>query len=204
MKEYFCLLNSYQRAGSHKLRQNLKQKLDGMKKQSADLANQVRREVIFNEEQKSVFYSHYAYSAIRMASTFEGGQSLENLTQWLNLPRAQIVEMVRFLVEHRLLIEKDGRFSIGPQTTHLERKSLYFKQNHMNWRVEGLNKIDQQDERDLYYTAPFAISKDDYQKFRGELLDMIKRFVNVAKDSPSDMVGCFNIDFFEIRDSKKS
>jgi|GEM_PF-3933687 hypothetical protein len=197
-KEYFCLLNQYQRAGSHKLRVHLKHKLDALKKQAEDLSQQVQRQVIFTEEQKSIFYSHYAYSAIRMACTFEGGQSLESLIEWLALPRIQVTEMVRFLVENRLLVEKEGVFLIGPQATHLERKSLYFKQNHMNWRVEGLSKIDQREEKDLYYTAPFAMSKEDFQKFRSELLDLIKKFVNTAKDSPADMVGCFNLDFFEL------
>ncbi|HWU42388.1 MAG TPA: TIGR02147 family protein, partial [Bdellovibrio sp.] len=180
VKEYFVLLNQYQRAGTHKLKKHLLAKIEAAKKQAQDLAHQVKKDMIFSEEQKSVFYSHFIFSAVRMACSFEKGQSIEDLLQHFPMARAQMTEVVRFLLENKLLIEKDARFFIGPQATHLERKSVHFKQNHTNWRVMGLQMIDQQREQDLYYTAPFAISREDYKKFRQELTQLIKNFVNTA------------------------
>lgn len=201
MKEYFCLLNQFQRAGSFKLKTNLKAKIQIMRKQARDLSTQVTRDVIFSDEQKSVFYSHFAYSAIRMLSSFTEGISLDELETQLKLSRAQLVEMLRFLVENKLVVEINGRFFIGPQATHLEKKSLHFKQNHTNWRIQGIQKIDRQSERDFFYTAPFAISEKDFSVFRDELSQLIKKFVGIAKDSDADQVGCLSIDFFAITDS---
>jgi uncharacterized protein (TIGR02147 family) len=198
VKEHFNLLNQYQRASSHKLKKHLLEKIEAHKKHSIDLSNQVKRDVIFTEQQKSVFYSNYMYSAIRMACSFDDGQSLDQLLSRFLIQRNQMTEMVRFLVENNLIVENNGRYFIGPQATHLEKKSLYFKQNHSNWRIMGIQKIDKHEEQDFFYTAPFSISKEDYKKFREDLVQLIKSFVNVAKDSKADMVGCFNIDLFEV------
>lgn len=195
-KEYFCLLNQFQRAGTHKLKSHLKIKIKQQREQAKDLGTQVKRDIVFNEEQKSVFYSHFAYSAIRMFSCFENGITIEELENDLKLTRLQLVEMLRFLQENNLVIEKAGRYFVGPQTTHLEKKSIHFKQNHTNWSILGIQKIDQHKERDFFYTSPFAISKQDFMAFREELTGLIKRFVTLAKDSKADQVGCLTINFF--------
>ncbi|HRO67840.1 MAG TPA: hypothetical protein PL182_09780, partial [Pseudobdellovibrionaceae bacterium] len=68
--------------------------------------------------------------------------------------------------------------------------------HHQNWRVQALLKAEALGEDELMFTSPMTLSKKDFEEFKIELSDLIQRFSARVKESPSEEVGCFNLDWF--------
>ena len=59
-------------------------------------------------------------------------------------------------------------------------------------------KAETLNEDELMFTCPMSLSKKDFADFKSELTDLIQKFSLMLKDSKSEDVGCFNIDWFWI------
>jgi uncharacterized protein (TIGR02147 family) len=197
--EYFSLLVQYERAGSTPYKNFLKAKMESMKKDATKVSQNFQHERVLNDEQKSIFYSTWLYSAIRLfTSTNEAGVSCEEVVKKFQLPRPQALKMLSFLVSTGLVSETDGRYQMAVQRTFLEQGSPHLPKHHSNWRVKALQKADRVGEKELMFTSPVSISVEDFEKIRNDLVEFLRKISQVVKDSPAEDIACLNIDFFWI------
>ncbi|MGZ3695024.1 MAG: DUF4423 domain-containing protein, partial [Bdellovibrionota bacterium] len=110
--------------------------------------------------------------------------------------RARTASLLKFLTENGLCIERNSRYMMGLQKTHLERNSPHLPRHHSNWRLRAIERSEQLSDEELLYTAPVSLSKKDFQELREEMVAFVQKFLDKVHASPAEEVACFNMDFF--------
>jgi uncharacterized protein (TIGR02147 family) len=198
--DYFFYLVQLERAGTQELKAYCQEKLEELKRTSLKIANRVQTQRTLNEEQKSVFYSSPLYSSIHLyCATDVKGRSLEEISQRFEVSRFKTSEMMRFLVQTGICIEENNRFLTGNQSTHLEQGSPHLLKHHTNWRLRAIQAGEDLNEKELMYTVNVALSKNDFQFLREEMVGFIQDFLKKANPSASEEIACLNMDWFWIR-----
>ncbi len=197
--EYLLLLIQHERAGTQKLKKHFKAKLEKIKSDSNKIANRFEHETKLNDQERSIFYSSWIFSAIRLfCSTSDDGKSLQEISERFMLPRQRIVEAIGFMLKSGLIVEHANNYKMGISRTYLENNSPHLPRHHMNWRAKAIQKSDHVQEDELMFTFPMSISRKDFSKVRETLAEALKEISRVVKDSPAEEVGCLNIDLFWI------
>ncbi len=97
------------------------------------------------------------------------------------------------------LIKREGnKWSMGTQTTMIDRKSPFARSHHSNWRNKSIERLAFVDDGDFIFTSPMTLSEKDFQVIRQKLLKLIEEVIVVAKESPSERLVCLNIDWFKL------
>ena len=127
----------------------------------------------------------------------DGGISVDELVEKINLPRDRATEALEFLVRSGLCLEKNGKYFIGSLHVHIGNESPFVVKHHSNWRIKSIQKMDSNDREDLFFTSPMSMSAADYEIIKEKINVFLKDMIQVVKDSPSDELVCLNIDFFK-------
>jgi len=196
--EYFILLVQKERSGTRNYRDFIEQKMKEIKESSTQVTKRLKADRVLNENQKSIFYSHWLYSAVRLFCSIGPGQTFESIEKRFQIDRERASQILKFLLTAELIVDKAGVFSIGPLLTHLDSKSPFVPRYHSNWRLKAIQKSDFLHSQELMFSGPISISKKDFSKIRESLLQVISNTMKVVKDSPAEEVACFNCDLFWI------
>ena len=199
-RDYFILLVEKERAGTKSLKQYWISKLADVKKASLKIANRVSDYRILTDEEKSIFYSSFIYSCVHAyASTSEKGRSLEEVKDRFDLSRTRAGEILKFLCEIGLCKEQGTLYVVTDNRTHVSKGSPHLLRHHANWRMKAIQYSEDLTDEELMYTANISISKKDFQTIRSEIVEMIKKMVQTAKESNPEEIAQLNLDFFWIR-----
>lgn len=198
-KDFFLLLVQYERAGSHKLEKYYQRKIQELKVRSQEIGERLHKERVLSEEEQSVFYSSWIYTALRLYCSIGNGKSFEDLKQYFRLPTEELLKLTEFLTNTGLLISNNGLFQMGSQSTHITRASPHAKRHHMNWRLKSLQNFDRISAQELVFSGPMSLSQKDFQDIREDLVQMISQISKKVADSPSEKVACLNIDLFDVK-----
>jgi len=194
--EYFLTLVKIERAGSELLKNYYKKRKEELKKASLNLKERLNQDRILTDYDKSVFYSSYIYSAIRLYTSVGDGKTIVQLCDRLDLSRERVLEIINFLVETKLIQENNGKFVLGTQHTHLEKGSPFLIRHHHNWRIKALEKSYSIKDSELQFTGPVSINKDDFLAIRELLVGVISKSLEKVKKSEPTDVACLLIDWF--------
>lgn len=104
-----------------------------------------------------------------------------------------------FLLAHGLCVDDGtGGVRMGPRRTHVPSSSPLVGRHHVNWRLKAIQAIPRTESSDLFFTSPMTFALKDKETIRRLLLDYIQDVNAVVDPSPSEMLGCLNIDFFAL------
>lgn len=195
--DYFVILVQYARAESKKLKIHYEQKLEKLRLEAQNLRNLVKGREELTEADKARFYSNWYYSGVFNLSAIEGFQTVEAIADYFELSRAKVGEIVSFLLQSGLLVEKNGELSPELKSTHVSNTSEFVNNHRRNWRDKAREKFSKPGENDIFMSAPVSMGKRDAELFRSELLKLIKSFSKLVEPSPSEKLQCLNIDWFE-------
>lgn len=195
-KEYFLNLVHFKRSGTEELRQYYQLKLDEIRQVSKKVEARAESNKTLSESEKIIFYSDWLYSAIRLYCSFPEGQTLDSIEQKFHLSREKTSEIIMFLINSNLCVEKENRYFIGPLMTHLGTSSPFLSRHHQNWRLKSLQKSNNITPQELMFTGPFSLSKKDFESIRSEILELISKTIKTVKDSEVETLAVLNIDFF--------
>lgn len=195
-EDYLLTLIHHARAGTKALRGYYQRRLEDLKRSSLDMSKRLEKDREMSEEEKAQFYSDWIYSAIRLMTAVKDENTVDKLAEKFDLPLGKVSMVLQFLVRTGLLVEKGGRYQIGAQKTYVDQSSPFVRNHHANWRLRGIDRASTLSREELMFTCPAALSESDFHRFREELAGLIKRFYEVAKDSPSERLACLNIDWF--------
>ncbi len=196
-QEYFLILVQADRAGSAVLKLHLQAKLQHLKEQALELKNRVQTDRKMNEEERTVFYSNWLYSGIRLFSSLGSGKSLEEVCEKFHLTRIRAQEILKFLVMTGLCSESKGLYTMGYQSTFVEQSSPHYVKHFTNWRLRAIAASEQKNTEDFLITAPMSLSQEDFDQIREALMQTLKSVLAKVKDSKEERVACLNIDFFK-------
>jgi uncharacterized protein (TIGR02147 family) len=196
--DYFLLLIQHERAGTHDLKRYYKDKIKELRKKSLQLSERLKRDQDLSEVEKATLYSGWHYTAINLLTSIPGYHDPDSLARSLNLPREKVIEALKFLVETNLCKSEGGKFYLGPQITHLEKKSPFIARHHHNWRLQSMQRAEVLTDDELMFTSPLTLSEKDFHHIREEIVELIKRVSSVVRASPEEKLACLNIDWFYV------
>jgi uncharacterized protein (TIGR02147 family) len=195
---FFLLLVQIGRAGSERYQDHLRKELSTLRLHSQSLKSRLPSDKELDEASKAIFYSDWIYSGVRLLSSIEGYNTLENIASRFEISPQQTGQIIDFLLSKGLCVEDRGKIRMGASRTHLEASSPYIKSRQISWRLKGFDQMGSADEtRDLFYTAPMALSQKAAQEVRKKLVQLIQNVVDLAAPSKSEEVACLNIDWFQ-------
>lgn len=194
-QKYFITLLLKSRAGSEDLRQYFKNEEAKIKKEAEQIKSHVSHAEI-TEEHRALFYSDWIYSGIRILSSIDKYNTIDDIAEYFKLPRARVNQVVDFLIQTGLCIEKDGKMEVGPQSTHVDNKSPLVNSHRRNWHQKAIEQMHGFNDEDLFYSGPVSISKADREAVRAELVNTISKILKRVHKSPEEEVVCLNIDWF--------
>lgn len=195
-KEYFLLLVQYARAGHFRLEKHIQRKLEDLKLKSKNLKNRLTDNETISEESRARFYSNWYYAAFSLLVLTPGEHSAESISEYFNLPLSLTREVLYFLVDNNLIIEKNNLYFSGPQHTHLTKGSPYINNHHRNWRQKALEKMQTTSDEELHFTFPMSLSKKDAELVFNKILKLIDDVNKVAVDTSDEELFCLNMDWF--------
>jgi uncharacterized protein (TIGR02147 family) len=197
--DYFLTLIKIERAGTKTLKDHYTKKQIKLKEESLDLKERVNQDRILSDYEKSIFYSSYLYSAVRLSTSIGAGQTISEIAERFQISREKAFGIINFLKDSNLCLEKDGKYVLGTQHTHIERGSPFLSRHHHNWRVKALERTDSISDQELQFTGPVSISKEDFESVRELLVEVISKSLDkVKKTEPSD-VACLLIDWYWLK-----
>lgn len=193
---YFLLLAQHSRAGTESFKKHLKDEIQSLRKSARELKSRLPVDKELSDEAKSIFYSDWIYSGVRLVSSIEGFESVEKIAEKFDLPIQKVRAVAEFLVSVGLCVQNGGKLQMGPARTHLESNSPYVKARQVSWRLKGFEQMGNSTD-DLYYTAPMALSKEAAEEVRKQLVLLIQRVNKIVPESKSEELACLNIDWFK-------
>lgn len=196
--EFFLLLVQAERAGTPALKKHLARQMEKLRAHSKELVNRLSSKRRLTEEDRAIFYSDWAYSAIRQLIAIKGYQRIEEIAEYFRLPRRRTKEIIDFLLRVQLCAEDKVGLKVGPATTHLESSSPWVRSHHVNWRQKSVESLNREDASKLHYTAPMTLSRTDAELIREMIVKFLESIDQVVEPSVSEGLYCLNIDWFEI------
>lgn len=130
--EYFILLVQYEKSGNISAKSFFEKQLLKLKEHSKDLSKRLKSESKLTEEQRAIFYSDWAYSAIRQSIALPGINSIETIANYLGLPRKKVQRYMDFLLKVGLCKLVDGQLKVGPSSTHVDANSSWVRVHRTN------------------------------------------------------------------------
>ncbi|MGZ3651712.1 MAG: TIGR02147 family protein [Bdellovibrionota bacterium] len=195
-REYFLTLLLLDRAGTESLRKCWLERKEALEKEKNRLSQRFTKHRELTTEQRAIFYSNWIYSALWVSTAINDGQTLPQLAARFRLSRGRAEEMLSFLVATGVCYQEGDRFRMGPTHVHVANESPFVTKHHSNWRMKAIQRMDDREPDELFFTAPISISRADFAVIREKLNVAIKEAVEVAKESPAEDLFCLNIDFF--------
>lgn len=195
--EFLQFLHLANRAGSADLKKFFQKKLDEILGRRLQLQNRFTDQRQLSDEHRSIFYSSWIYSAIRLFCACDGGKNIQEISEEFRISRSQADEITTFLASCGLCVKKGDHFELGDQHIHVPANSPFVIRHHTNWRLRAINALDKTSEAELNFTAPMSISKADFGLIREKIVKLIQEVVVIAKKSDAQDVFALNIDFFK-------
>lgn len=197
--DFFILMIEKERAGTVEAQDYFASKMNAMKKDSRSLSNRVVKDRALTDEEMTIFYSSWMYSAIRLYCSVSGGRTIHQISEYFDVPKEECSQIMTFLVGSGFCTKKGEKYQMGTQKTHVDRKSPHVRRHWMNWHVKGLTRFENLDESELIYSAPFSISRKDFEILREDLAVFIKKFVEKVGNTEPEEVAFLNIDLLKVR-----
>lgn len=195
---FFLLLIQKERAGSPSLRSYFQKQLDEIQRRRLVLSERIKDAEGLSTEDESQFYSSWLYGAIHVLTSIPELQTLDALTSALRLPRQTVSDALEFLQRIGMIVNREGRYLMGPAHVHLRSDSKNIAKHHSNWRIKTVSSLDNPLPEDLHYSAAVTLSKRDAQRVRQKILKCLEENIAVIKDSPSEAAYVYCFDFFEL------
>lgn len=195
--DFFLLLVEFARAGSHGYRRRLEKRLAQAREEALKLSRRLQNDRDLSPVQTATYYSDWAYTATTNFIACAPETDIDSLAKRLHVSRAQAARVIEFLLESGILVRSDSRLEIGAKHTFLPRESPFVSKHHQNWRLQGFQKMNRQLSDDFFYTAPMSLSAETALQIRKELPNFIEKIMKWVGPSPSEIVRCLNVDFFD-------
>jgi uncharacterized protein (TIGR02147 family) len=194
--KYFLNLILKERAGTQDLKDYYLKEEAKLLTEAKNIKSRIIEHKEISDEHKALFYSNWYYSGLRMLSAIPGNHTIDEMADYFKLNRSIVQKAIAFLLETGLCVEHNGKIRIGPQNTHIDPQSPLINNHRRNWRIKALEKLNQQQEDDLFYSSPMSLSRDDQILLREELVAVIAKVLKKVQKSPEEKLVCLNIDWF--------
>ena len=194
-KEYFMELVNLDRAGTPALREYHSDKIKILKQKSRSIKDVVKSKIELTQEQKSVYYMDWRFSAIRAACSLPD-MTVQKIAEKLNLKESVVRKSTERLAEFGLIKDEGGILVFGPAFVKLDADDPLIYRYHSNWREQALRFYDREEENDLHNTLVLSLSAEDAAKIKASLKKSVEELLKTVEPSPSEELWCLCLDWF--------
>jgi uncharacterized protein (TIGR02147 family) len=196
--EYFVLLVSENRAGTHELKEFFKKLLKQRNEKNSLLKNRVKIKETLGREDQTTYYSHGHYAAIHMALTIPKLRTRSALEKQFKLSAKRVQEVLEFLTS-RGLAKKDGtQYLPSGIALHLESDSPLIPRHHSNWRMAAMQSFEDPHQQDLHYSGVVTCSEKDIPRVREKLTKCLAECIQIIQSSPEEQVAALCFDWWRL------
>ncbi len=195
--DYFILLVEIGRSGSFKLKTKLQKQVRDRQDKAKKIENRLRKDHALDDQAKQQYYSTWIYPAIRILTDIPDINSAEVLSQRLQIPKNQVLKILNFLIENKIVLQASDKLSMGPAHIYLPPSDPLATRNLQNWRQLSFQKMNFQSDETFFYSGQYALSQEVAELIRRQLPDFIEGILKIVKPSPSETTRCLNVDYFE-------
>lgn len=195
-KDYLHSLILENRAGTESSKKFYRKKRDEILKRRLQLKERMQEYRELTDVERSVFYSSWIYSGMRLSCSIDSGKSLEELAHIFGQTMAKAEEIMNFLVTAGLCKIEKNKYQLGEKHIHTPASSPFTIRHHTNWRLRAIESLDHAREDELHFTAPMTISMSDFSLIREKMVKLIQESISIAKESEAKELVTMNLDFF--------
>ncbi len=193
---YFLLMVQKAKAGSQLLEEFFEDQMREILRARELIRNRIQVSETITSEDESRYYSSWWLAAIHILSAMDDLNTEADFAKRLSLPHSVVAEALSFLVSRKLVIENQGRYSIGKERVHLDPRSPLISRHHSNWRLRAIEAIEKGGLENLHYSLTLGVSTKDAKRIRSKLLDLLQESEPIVRDSEVESPYVMLIDFF--------
>ena len=197
-KEYFLDLVSLARAGDRELKDFFTQKLLRARQEQENLAKRIENKKALPEADAATYYSGWEYAAIHILITIPEFREVRPISERLGLHEGVVKKVLQELENLGLAQFAKGKWSATDKTIHIGRDSKFNNLNHHHWRQRALMNSFLNEPSDVHYTSVCSISRDDFDKIRKLVFDLIDESRKVVSPSKEEELFCLTCDWFKV------
>lgn len=190
------ILLQFGRAGSEKLKEFFRQKMEELRVGNEKVESKIGTFDEIDSLSKSQFYSSWKYALVHVVLSASRENQIEQIKMQTGLSQSEILNIISFLLRIGLISKKGGIYQPTKKRIHLTRDDTLISVHHKNFRQLSIKNLEDMKSDSLYYSAAIALSKDDAEKIRRMMLEIIKRSEEILRPSQEETVRILNIDFF--------
>lgn len=195
---FFLLLVQAERSGTEDLRNYFQKQIDAILADRTKVKSQIVTTQELSDRDQARYYSQWDLSAVHMALAVPKLRSPQALSRALHLSISRVDSILRILLDAGLVEFIEGEYRIGSVHLHLGQDSPFLHQHHTNWRVESLRRLQPESTSQLHYSGVFSLSQKDYHRLRANLVEVIKKNLDIVKPSEEQIVVSQTIDLIPI------
>jgi uncharacterized protein (TIGR02147 family) len=197
-RDYFLELVNLDRAGTQALKNIILERLRSLKRSVDTVTGRIRKSGIETEALQAQYYGSWHYSAIHILLTVSTYRSIPKIAERLNLSKSTVMAALLVLEKIGLVAKKGEIWQPVSFDLHLPKNSPLNSNNHMNWRVQAIQKSQNIDSDEIHFTSVYSLSEKDFRKLRKQILQLISDSRETALASEEQDIFSFCCDFFRI------
>lgn len=196
--EFFVLMVLKQRAASKHAEALFDRQIIKRRNEENALKKRLKIKEGLSPEDQLQYYSQWQYAAVHMALLIPQFQNMESLQTYFQMTRAQILQILEFLSEVKLIEITPTGLRVKNPIIHLEKTSPLLAFHHTNWRLKSIEAIKEKRNDNLHYSSVISLSEDDYQWLKSKISLLLQEVADKIKDSKDEKLGALNFDLFEL------
>ncbi|MBF0361240.1 MAG: hypothetical protein HQK49_09525 [Oligoflexia bacterium] len=217
--DYLFLLLRFARATNVDYKNILQKKVNELQRDKLSLTNRLSTQNIIStsDENHSNLIYYFLNPLIQVVhsclSIDKFRKDCEKLETVLDISAHDLIFCLKILKELKHIDftrRSDHKIEIELLTSflHLDKEHPLAKQNHVNWRINALKKLQEdrvffkrENKSDFTFTATICGSKELFNSLNEDLKNLIISYNNKLKNSNTEIVSQLNIDSFTVVDS---
>lgn len=198
--DYWILLNLENRAVDRQLKSFFLEKLKNLRSEMNLLSEKLKIDKNQAAKNELMYYRSWLPSTLHMFSRTPMGSNIKKLAAKLNLPEKSLAPHIEQLEKLGLVTQKMNSLECQVSHMHLDATNPLVFQQHQNWRIKTLDKLNRLDDSGVHYSSVISCSEKDLGKIQDIFVDAIKKVRSLVKDSKDETVAHYSIDFYPLVD----
>jgi uncharacterized protein (TIGR02147 family) len=196
--ERFLYMLKSSRAASKELRDFYAKRVNALGRDVAQVSLGYSDAAVLGADEQAIYYSSWHYAATHILLAIPGFASAEAVANRLRIPAPVAQSAIRTLEKLKLIRKKGGAWQLTNRSTYLPREAPLTRMSHLNWRQQATQKIQHHDGNAMNITSVFALSRNDFERFKHRVVALAESMHQEVENSPEEELVAFCCDLFQV------
>ena len=195
---YFLLLLRYEKAGTQKLADFLKNQIRAIKQDELSLVNQVGvAKKRFKDEDLAVYSRSWIYSVVHIL-TSTPGMTTESIASRLSLPKETVMNVLKELGEMGFVTKTGAIWKFAGEGVHVPQDSRWHQSLQLSRRSLIERSITLNSSDSTHFSSVFTIDPKDFLEIRKSIGAFVHKSHETIYASGTSDLACLCLDLFKI------